>query len=149
MKLIVAGSRSLNLTIKQLINIIKIRKLFKEFKYPVITITEIVSGGARGIDKLGETWAAYFNIPIKRFIPDWDNLDVPGAIIKTNKYGKKYNAKAGHDRNMKMAEYGDAAIIIWDGKSKGSADMIQCMQIVGKSYYVKVILNEKTTNRNI
>ncbi len=69
--------------------------------------TEIVSGGARGVDLAGEMWAAENNLPIKRFIPDWS-------------IGKQ----AGFLRNIEMAEYGDALVAIWDGRSRGTAHMI-------------------------
>ncbi len=71
-------------------------------------ITEVVSGGARGIDIAGETWAAASKppIPIKQFIPDW-----------------RIGRFAGIQRNRMMAEYADALILIWNGTSKGSANM--------------------------
>ena len=34
---------------------------------------------------------------------------------------------AGFLRNADMADYADAALVIWDGKSKGSADMLSQM----------------------
>lgn len=71
-------------------------------------ITEVVSGGARGTDTHGERWAKTFSIPIKRFLPDWDT------------HGKK----AGALRNQQMADYADALVAVWDGQSKGTADMI-------------------------
>jgi hypothetical protein len=72
-------------------------------------ITEVFSGGARGIDLAGELWANTCTppIPIRRFIPDWNGL---GKI-------------AGFVRNAEMATYADALILIWDGMSSGSANM--------------------------
>lgn len=76
-------------------------------------ITEIVSGGCRGIDLAGELYAEANPtgriIPVKRFLPDWENE------------GKA----AGPIRNSLMAEYADALILIWDGRSRGSADMLK------------------------
>lgn len=71
-------------------------------------ITEVVSGTASGIDRLGEQWAEEQNIPIKRFPAQW----------------KKFGKSAGVIRNKEMGEYADAAIIIWDGVSKGTKNMI-------------------------
>lgn len=69
---------------------------------------EIVSGGAKGADKLGEMFAKQYNLPLKKFLADWDN-----------------NGKAaGPIRNKEMALYARAAIVFWDGKSKGSENMI-------------------------
>ena len=52
-------------------------------------ITEIVSGGANGADSLAEKYAKENNISAKIFYPDWNNINVDGAVIKTNYYGKK------------------------------------------------------------
>lgn len=67
-------------------------------------ITEIVSGHAIGVDRLGEMYAVEHNIPIRIFSPNWkENGNVAGII-----------------RNKKMVEYSDAVISIWDGKSNGT-----------------------------
>lgn len=101
MKLIVAGSRDfndwdrLNLTLRKI--------------HERIQINEIVSGGARGADKLGERFASENGIPVISFIPDWD------------RYGKS----AGFRRNVQMSEYGDALVAFWDGKSPGTRSMIE------------------------
>jgi len=88
-------------------------------------ITEVVSGGAKGVDRLGELWAQKRNIPITRFPAEW------------NKYGKR----AGYIRNKEMALYADALLAIWDGESKGTKHMIDsaleqglwvCVYRVGK-----------------
>ena len=70
---------------------------------------EIVSGTAYGADALGEYYANVHKLPIKRFPADW------------NKYGKS----AGYKRNKQMAEYADACIVFWNGKSKGTKLMIE------------------------
>jgi hypothetical protein len=73
-----------------------------------LKITEVVSGGARGADKLGEQWAYEKGLPIMCFPAQWDT------------YGKA----AGYIRNREMAQYADALIAFWDGKSKGTKNMI-------------------------
>lgn len=88
-------------------------------------IDEIVSGGARGADYLGEVWAKKYNVPLTVFEANWD------------KYGKS----AGPIRNEQMAKYGDYLILFWDGVSRGSKNMLDNMKKVGKPYnVVKVIL---------
>ena len=72
------------------------------------TEVEIVSGTARGADKLGEKYAKDNGYLVKKFPADWD------------KYGKS----AGYKRNAQMAEYADALIAFWDGKSRGTKHMI-------------------------
>ena len=87
------------------------------------TDVEIVSGKAKGADSLGERYAKERGYSIKEFPAKWDDLSQP-CIIKTNRNGKEYNALAGHIRNSQMANYGDSLIVFWDGKSKGTKDMI-------------------------
>jgi hypothetical protein len=99
MKTIVAGSREI--TDYQLV-------WDAVYSCPWI-ITEIVSGGARGVDTLGEQVAATFNIPVKVFPADWGT------------HGKA----AGPIRNQQMAEYADALIAVWDGNSTGTWNMIK------------------------
>ncbi len=83
-------------------------------------ITEVVSGGARGVDKLGECWAEQHKIPIKQFLPDW------------NANGKA----AGHIRNRQMGDYADALIAIWDGESRGTKGMIDYAKAKGLKVFV-------------
>ena len=72
-------------------------------------ITTVVSGGAKGADHLAEQWASTQNIPVIRFPAD----------------GKTYGRGAGPVRNKEMAQYADACIVIWDGFSAGTKNMIE------------------------
>ena len=98
MKVIIAGSRDIT-------NYNLLLKVIEKSKFE---ITEVVSGTARGVDKLGERYAEENNIPLKKFPADWN----------------KYNKMAGYLRNKQMAEYADALIAIWDGESRGTKNMI-------------------------
>jgi len=118
MKVIVAGSR--HITDYQLVSQV-ISNTISKYN---ISVTEIVSGCADGPDTLGEQWALENGIKVEPFEADWNDITVPNALIKTNKWGKQYNARAGFQRNERMAEYGDVLIAIWDGKSSGTKDMI-------------------------
>lgn len=77
---------------------------------------EIVSGGARGVDLLGERYANEHGYALKRFPADW----------------MKYGNAAGPIRNRRMLEYAtdecDGAygvlLAIWDGKSRGTRHMV-------------------------
>jgi hypothetical protein len=99
MKTIIAGSRTIDFetTIEYLC----------ELRF-ISDITEVVSGTAKGVDTYGEWFANRYEIPIKRFPANWDE------------YGKS----AGMIRNKEMAEYAEQAIILWDGESKGTKNMI-------------------------
>lgn len=104
-KIIIAGSRTFNNYKKLKRILLQILNKYNEF--------EIVSGTARGADKLGEKFANEFNLPIKRFPANW------------NKDGKS----AGFIRNSEMAKYADGCIVFWDGKSKGTEHMIKLAKV--------------------
>jgi hypothetical protein len=81
----------------------------------------VVSGTAEGADKLGEEWAEERKITVSRFPPDW------------NKHGKA----AGPIRNSQMADVADMCVVFWDGKSKGTKNMIETA--LSKGLFVKVV----------
>jgi len=110
MKTIIAGGRDYKFTGDDI--------LFLE----TLEITEVVSGGAEGADKEGETYATSHGMVPRVFEADWDDLSEP-CVLKHTKYGKPYNAIAGHNRNKKMAEYADAVVLFAGGK--GTADMFR------------------------
>ena len=117
MKVVIAGSRSI--TSYGLVKYVIILSNFD--------ITEIVSGRARGVDRLGERWATENSIPIKYFPADWEQ------------YGKA----AGFVRNSEMVEYADAVIAIWDGKSKGTEHTINLCRKSNKKLYVYRLLEKQ------
>lgn len=84
---------------------------------------QIISGKANGADTLGERYAKLRGYDIIDKPADWNNLSVKNCIVKLNKYGHKYNALAGSNRNNEMADIADACVVFWDGKSPGSKDM--------------------------
>ena len=128
MKVIIAGSRSVT-------NYECVKQAVTSSRFK---ITEIVSGHAEGVDKLGERYARENNIKLKVFEPDWKNIKTPGAIVKENSYGK-YNARAGIDRNEEMGNYADALIAIIHDDSKGTSHMIEYMGKLGKKTHVRVV----------
>ena len=70
----------------------------------------IVSGTAKGADRLGERYAAEHNLQIERFPAEWE----------------KYHKGAGPIRNMKMVQSADAVIVFWDNESSGTKNIIEC-----------------------
>ena len=76
---------------------------------------EIVSGKAKGADKLGELYAEDKGYEVKPFKAHWS----------------QFGDAAGPIRNKAMAEYADALICFWDGQSKGSLNMIQVARSAG------------------
>jgi len=114
LKVIIAGSRGVTSydTVKQAI--------FNASMCGIPEITEVISGTARGVDKLGERYARENGITIVPYPAQWDI------------YGKK----AGYIRNEEMAHYADALISVWDGVSRGSKHMINIAEEKGLIVYV-------------
>lgn len=84
-------------------------------------ITLIVSGGAKGADKLGERWAKENNKELLLFYPDW----------------KKYGKSAGVIRNKEIIENSDIVFAFWDGTSKGTKHSIDLSNKLNKE--IKII----------
>lgn len=71
-------------------------------------ITEIVSGGAKGIDTVAREYALKNNVKLVEFIPNY------------SRYGKAAPLK----RNIEIIDYADVIVAFWDGKSKGTKFVI-------------------------
>lgn len=113
MKTIIAGCRDFN----------DYRWLRKQVDYYILhknPITEVVCGGAKGADALGEQYAIDNNITLTMFPADWD----------------KHGRAAGPIRNRQMAEYGEVLIAVWDGKSRGTKNMIDEMNKLMKPVFI-------------
>jgi hypothetical protein len=98
MRVIIAGSRSIT----------SAQAVATAIARSGLAITEVISGGARGVDTLGEAWAKKHKVPIRRFPAQW----------------QRYGKAAGFRRNEAMAQGADALIAIWDGTSQGTSHMI-------------------------
>lgn len=105
MRLIIAGSRDFNnydFLEKEVLKFIKNVREEKE-------IVEIISGCARGADKLGEIFADKFSLTKHLMPADW----------------KKYGRAAGMIRNEDMAKKGSHCICFWNRESTGTYNMIK------------------------
>ena len=111
MKIIIAGSRTI-------INMNLLIKAIKLSSFEITSTDEIVSGGARGVDTLGEKYAKQNNIKLTIFKPNWDKYGIKGGVI----------------RNTQMSRYADCAIVVHCG-SKGSIDMINKMKKLNKPVF--------------
>ena len=87
-------------------------------------ITEIVSGGAMGVDTVAANYARENSIKLVEFLPEY------------NIYGRK----APLVRNRKIVEYADEGIAFWDGNSSGTIHTLKHFRKLGK----KVTLYAKT-----
>ena len=83
-------------------------------------IKEVISGCAAGPDDWAIEWAEQNGVPVDKHPAEWDI------------YGKS----AGFIRNAEMAAIGDILLAFWDGQSKGTKHMIDCMSRKNKKVWV-------------
>ena len=79
-------------------------------------VTEIVSGGARGVDTIAATYAKENGITLTEFLPDY----------------QRYKRGAPLKRNEQIAEYADRVLAFWDGTSRGTLYTIKLFEKLGK-----------------
>lgn len=77
-------------------------------KYLPKETTEIVSGGARGIDTRAREYAVKNKIKLTEFLPEYE----------------KYGRSAPIKRNLLIIDYADYVLAFWDGKSHGTKYVI-------------------------
>ena len=83
--------------------------------------TEIVSGGARGVDRAAAAVARQMGIPLTEFLPDYDT------------YGKR----APLVRNDRIVDYADMVLAFWDGDSHGTQYVIgECLKRGKRVVYI-------------
>ena len=75
-----------------------------------------------GGDRFAVILAEKYQTPKLWFPAKWDDLDVPGARIKYNKYGKPYNANAGFARDTDIARESDKLIACVAANRKGGTE---------------------------
>jgi len=110
LKVIIAGSREFS-DYEQLVDSCDRFLSAVVGKRPV----EVVSGTARGADRLGERYARERGFGLAQFPAQW------------NKFGKS----AGYKRNQQMAEYADALVAFPVGESRGTRHMIRIARDTG------------------
>ncbi|MEO5341621.1 MAG: DUF2493 domain-containing protein [Magnetococcus sp. MYC-9] len=110
MRVIVAGSRGVS-------SMGAVARAIESSGFPVSCV---VSGCAPGVDRLGEQWAVAHGLPVARFPADWS----------------RFGRSAGVLRNVAMAQSAAALVAVWDGRSRGTAHMIQSARSAGLAVYV-------------
>ena len=132
MRVIIAGSRTItNIALVELACYNAVQRWTKDGIKDYIT--EVVCGEASGVDQLGKELAKKANMPIKSFPANW----------------KEYGKKAGYLRNWEMANYADALIAIWDGKSPGTKMMIDLAKKKQLKVYVLQLNSEESSNEKV
>lgn len=88
--------------------------------YENVVVSEIVSGGAVGVDAMAKQLARDYRITYKEFPAEW------------SVYGKSAAAK----RNALIVDYCDELLAIWDGESRGTAMTVNMAKASGKKYMI-------------
>jgi len=83
-------------------------------------VTEIVSGGANGVDLSAREYATANGIKIVEFLPNYSQFG-RGAPLK---------------RNLQIIEYSDIVLAFWDGVSRGTKYVIDNCDKLGVSLHV-------------
>ena len=82
--------------------------------------TEIVSGGAKGVDTCAKTYAKAKGIKFTEFLPDY----------------KRYGRGAPLKRNLQIIDYADEVLAFWDGQSRGTKFVIEHCKAQNKPVHV-------------
>ena len=106
MKLAIIGSRQINLKDIE--------------KYLPPSVSEIVSGGAKGVDSYAAEYARKNGIKLTEFLPEYE----------------KYGRGAPLKRNVKIVEYADEGLAFWDVSSKGTKYTIELFKKANKKIAV-------------
>lgn len=114
MRTIIAGSRKGVLP----------EHLFEALELVDWEISVVLCGEADGADTIGKVYAEIADIPLDSYPADW--VSEP--------------RKAGYIRNELMGRNADALILLWDGESRGSANMLRIAERRGLK---KVVLFTK------
>lgn len=84
--------------------------------------TEIISGGAKGIDACASDYALSNNITFVLYLPRYERFG-KGAPLK---------------RNLEIINEADFVLAFWNGKSRGTKFVIDTCNAIGKE--IKIIM---------
>lgn len=122
LRIIIAGGRDFENYF--LLKTSVIEKISEKIPFPYEAV--IVSGMAKGADKLGVQFANEMGLKLYRFPAEWERL------------GKR----AGYVRNVEMAKFASEGdnkgmlVAFWDGKSKGTLHMINTAKKYGLEVHI-------------
>jgi len=86
-------------------------------------VSEIVSGGAKGVDSSAREYAKAHGIKIVEFLPNY----------------KQFGRGAPLKRNMEIINYSDHVLAFWDGISRGTKYVIDNCNKMGISLEVVLL----------
>jgi len=95
--------------------------------------TEIISGGARGVDSIARRYAIENDIPLTEFLPEYE----------------RYGRSAPLYRNQDIVDNADFVLAFWDGLSPGTRNVVHYCTRIGKPMRVVYLieLEEKAAAR--
>lgn len=85
-----------------------------------LVIGRVLSGGADGVDRLGEQWASAHGLPVQRIPADW----------------RRFGRSAGPRRNAEMVAQAEAVVALWDGASAGTAQLVEAARRRGLAVFL-------------
>ena len=100
-------------------------------KYLPKETTEIISGGAVGIDTCAREYALKNKIKLTEFLPEYE----------------KYGRSAPLKRNLLIIDYADFVIAFWDGKSHGTKYVIDNCRRKNKKFRLLIASRSKSDIR--
>lgn len=89
-------------------------------------VTEIISGGAKGVDTCAADYAKAQGIPLLLFLPQY----------------KLYGRAAPFIRNRAIVDEADMVLAFWDGKSSGTKYTMDYARKLGKKVVLVTALDE-------
>ncbi len=90
-------------------------------KYLPENVTEIISGGAKGIDACAAKYAKASGIRLTEYLPQYDQFGKQAPLM----------------RNMRIVQSAELIIAFWDGKSTGTEFVIDTCKALDKP--IKII----------
>ena len=88
-------------------------------------VSEIVSGGAKGVDTAARRYALSHGLTLTEFLPQYE----------------RYGRAAPLKRNVQIVEYADFVIAFWDGASRGTKFVIDQCGKLGRAHRVYITRN--------
>lgn len=82
--------------------------------------TEIVSGGARGVDTCAANYAKDMGLKLTEFLPDYSLWGKRAPLV----------------RNKEIVNYADYVVAFWDGESRGTWFVLNYCKEIGKPYRI-------------
>lgn len=95
-------------------------------------VTELISGGAKGIDQCVRRYAETAGIPFVEFLPRYS----------------RYGRGAPFKRNEEIVLRAECVIALWDGASKGTKNTIRLCKTMGKPVTVFVVRADGTVSKS-